>query len=207
MFADDIHSRAFADERHQRIAGKKALRMMDQAYLVAVQRVRGEQQFEVSKMRGQYQRTGARCAPERAGEVREPLVGDPSFEPPIEEAREPDVLGTRPAEVKVRFAQDAAPLVLTLFGEGDLQVLQADAHVPAIQPIGQVPEEHAERVQNKVRDQAQAVDDGAKNPEQQPAPGIQFERLRASLRALAWKLWNTRIADRVVGGDLATRRK
>src|SRR5262249_8207923 len=207
VFADDIHSRAFAHERHQRITGKKALGMMDQAYLVAVQRVRGEQQFEISKMRGQNQRAGSGRASERAREVREPLVGDPPFEPPIEEAPEPHVLGTRAAKVDVGLAQNAASLALALLGKSDLQVLEADAHVTAIQPIGKVPESHAERIQNKVRDQAQGVDDRAKNPEQQPALGIQFEGLRAARRALARELRNTRVADRLVGGGLTSRRK
>ena len=50
MFAQDLYAAALARERHQCVAGKESLRVMDHVYLVAVHCVRARQQLEVSKM-------------------------------------------------------------------------------------------------------------------------------------------------------------
>src|SRR5712692_1524431 len=104
VLANDLHSRALADERHQGVTGDKALRMMDQAYLEAVQRMCGRQQLEISKVSSQDQRALAGMFLFEFVPNVEPIVSDPAPEPAIEKSAEPDVLGRGPAEIHVRRA-------------------------------------------------------------------------------------------------------
>src|SRR5947209_16208093 len=110
---------------------------MHQAYLVAMQRVAGRQQFEISEMRGENQRADPRILRlQRLPDIRA-AVGDSIFQAAKEKAAHADILCSCPAKVLVRGSQDSAALGLAPFRKRDLEIFKSNLHVPPVESIKQ----------------------------------------------------------------------
>src|SRR5712675_2376070 len=155
MLADDLHARALADERHQRVAGYEALRMMDQTYLEPMQRMSRRQQLEISKVRGQNQRALARIFLFELVPDVDPIVSDPAPEPAIKKSAEPDVLRRGPAEILVRLKQDLLARGVAPLRKRYFEIAYPDSRVTLVEMKGEPSAGDSERVQDKVGKDAQ----------------------------------------------------
>src|SRR5712675_2626800 len=165
MLADDLHARALADERHQRVAGDEALRMMDQTYLEPMQRMSRRQQLEISKMRGQNQCAFARIFLFELVPDVDPIVGDPAPEPAIKKSAEPDVLRRGPAQILVRRKQALPALGISALGKRYFEIAYPDPRVTLVEMKGEPSAGDSERIQDEVGKDAQRMDYRNQDPE------------------------------------------
>ncbi len=138
MLADNLDPGALADERHQGVAGQKALGMMYQADLMPIHRVHRLQQLEIAKMSGQHQDPAAGMAALHLLPQLQPFVAHLTHHPATEKSPQADVLRAAASEIDVGLAQDAAARGRGQVGEGYREILQTDARrgaSPACRPI------------------------------------------------------------------------
>ena len=79
------------------------------------------------------------------------------------------------AQVDIGGAQDALAFALTAFGKRDRQIYHPDRDVAAVKPVADKTAEYPERIQNEIGQQAERVDPGAHQLEQQPVLAAQLE--------------------------------
>jgi hypothetical protein len=79
-----FNPRRLAHKRHHRVARQKTLRVMNQADLIAVHRMRDGQQLEVAEMRAQDEQPAPRMAPLELVPAIEAIVRDRRFKPWLE---------------------------------------------------------------------------------------------------------------------------
>src|SRR5215469_11661229 len=119
--------------------------------------MRGEQQLEIAKMRGQHQRSHAGLGSESAREMLEPLVLNPVLEPLVKEPAEANILRCRSSQVQVGLAKDVLAFRYALVRKGYFQILHSDPDMPAIESISDFSAQHSQGIENEVRNQAQQV--------------------------------------------------
>src|SRR5258708_6712830 len=173
--ADNMNSTPLPNKGHKRLPGRKTLGMMDQTCREAMHRVSGSEKLEIPYMRRQREHTFARMLPLRLVKVIEARVGHTAFQARMKEPCQPDVLGACPTEIYVRLAQNSPAFIFAAFGKCDFEVAHPDSGVATVQVIAEPAACDAERIQNKVGQDAQRVNRAGEQPENYPI-------LRAELR-------------------------
>src|SRR5579872_5471490 len=106
--AHNIDAGALAHPGHQGVAGEKALRVMDERYLMTVKRMRRCQKLEIAEVRAEHDEAAPRIALFEFVPVMETFVADAPDETAMEKPRQTQPLGAAAAQVQVRGAYDTA---------------------------------------------------------------------------------------------------
>src|SRR5271163_2873280 len=204
MLANYLHARALADERHQRVAGEKPLRVMHQAYLEPVHRMTSGQQLETAEVRRENQRAFARIARRQIVPDVEPIVGDAAREAAVEESAHPHILGASAAEIDVRSAQNALALGGTFFRESNFEIANTDFAMPMVEAMEDQGASNAQLVENEVGQQAERMQRRDQHPENEIVLQPELKARALGLAARERKVRFLRPVAGQVGGSGAT---